>query len=366
MNSPINRREALSLLGAGACAALTGTVPSVPSPEATQARSVATPLKTVNACPERLIGIAATKATLQDASSAQIITREFNLLTPSGLKWDAVHPQPDKYDFTEADWNVNFAQQNGLQIHGHNLCWNSPAAYPPWFKTGLNKSNAEQFLTSHITTVVKRYSGRISSWDVVNEPVTPWSKRGDGLYPGVWTDLLGPTYIDIAFHATAAADPRPLRILNTYRLEQGTEDDEKGRTDTLELLNNLLARGVPVQAVGIESHLDTSQPLGGTSFQKFLSNIRALNLQVVITELDVKEDRAVGDSAAWGQKTAQYYGEYLNEVIPIANPLFIIFWSLKDRWESGKRIQGLMQDNLSPRLTYKGASKVLGGRATCG
>jgi endo-1,4-beta-xylanase len=359
----MNRREALrNGVGFVACTALPKAALTLAGQ---QVGSAATALKMANACSERLIGIAADKAALEDSSMAQFVVRNFNLLTASGLKWNGVRPTPDTYDFAEADWNVAFAQQHGMQVHGHNLCWNSPSAYPAWFKTALNRSNAKQLLTEHIATVVKRFAGRISSWDVVNEPVVPWSKRPDGLYPGVWTDYVGPSYIDVAFHAAAAADPKALRIMNIYDVEQGTADHEKARKNTIELLNQLVGRGVPIQAVGIESHLDDSHPLGGSSFHQFLSDIRAMKLQVLVTELDVKENR-VGSSGDWDKTAAKYYEDYLAEVISTVNPLFIIFWSLKDRWESGRRVQGLMQENLSPRLTYQAAIQALARRGSCG
>lgn len=352
----MNRRDVLlNGLKVAASTALVKFTPSVAQPLG----STVTPLKAARVCAGRRIGIAAAKAILQDASIAQLVIQNFNLLTASGLKWDRVHPTPNTYDFSEADWNMRFAEENGLKVHGHNLCWNSPLAYPPWFNTLLSKSNAGQILTEHITTVMKRYEGRIDSWDVVNEPTVFWSKRSDGLYPGIWVDLLGPQYIDIAFHAAAAADPKALRVLNIYNVEQGTTDHERTRRATIRLLKQLLERGVPVQAVGIESHLDASKPLGGASFHQFLDDIRALKLQILITELDVMENRALGDSRSWDETAADYYEGYLDEAVSSANPQSIIFWSIQDRWWNGKRIQGLMQKNLSPRLTYAAALKAL-------
>jgi endo-1,4-beta-xylanase len=302
-----------------------------------------------------LIGIAATMPSLQDAAASRFVVNNFNLLTASGMKWDAIHPGLDTYSFTEADWNVNFAEKNGMRVHGHNLCWNSPAAYPGWFKSALNKSNAKQVLTSHVATVMERYKGRIDSWDVVNEPVVPWPGRSDGLYPGIWLDLLGPEYIDIAFHAAASADPKPLRILNLHHLEQGTPDDELTRARAVSLLKQLLARGVPVQAVGFESHLDASHPLGAASFVEFIKKIRGLGLEIIITELDVMEDRTTSGSAELDQTVARYYGDYIAQVMAAANPRFVIFWSLADRWYGQRRVQGLTWDHLSPRLSYQAA-----------
>jgi endo-1,4-beta-xylanase len=299
------------------------------------------------------VGIASSKASLQDPAVAQFVIQNFNLLTASGMKWDAIHPAPDTYNFAESDWNLSFAEKNGMGVHGHNLCWNSPAAYPVWFKSVLNQSNAREFLTSHIATLMKRYQGRVDSWDVVNEPVVPWSHRSDGLYPGTWLNLLGPEYIDIAFHAAALTDPKPLRILNIYRVEQDTPDDELTRTKVIALLKQMIARGVPIQAVGIESHLDASQPLGETSFTDFLKEIRGLGLEVVITELDVIENRTTVTSPDLDQTVAKYYGDYIAETQAAANPRFIIFWSVQDGWFNGKRVQGLTWGHVRPRLTYQ-------------
>ena len=346
----VTRREALRI--GLQCAAL-GALNTPPMLMAGADPSSRTVLKAAGSRRGRQIGIAASKASLQNPAVAQFVIENFNLLTASGMKWDAIHPTPDTYNFAESDWNVNFAQKNGMRVHGHNLCWNSPGAYPAWFKSGLNQTNAKELLTSHIATLMKRYQGRIDSWDVVNEPVVPWSKRSDGLYPGIWLNLLGPEYIDIAFHAAALTDSKPLRILNIYRVEQDTPDDELTRSKVIALLKQLLARGVPVQAVGIESHLDASQPLGGASFIDFLKEIRALGLQVVITELDVIENRTTGTSPDLDQTVAKYYGDYIAETLAAVNPPFIIFWSVQDSWFNGKRVQGLTWGPLNPRLSYQ-------------
>lgn len=359
----MNRREVLlNGLRLAACAALSRASPAL---VAKTPSSTLQTLKAAGACFGAQIGIAADKASLQDALFAQLVVRNFNLLTASGMKWDRIHPGPETYDFSEADWNVRFAEENGIKVHGHNLCWNGPVAYPAWFKSGLNRDNAKQILTIHITTVMKRYEGRIDSWDVVNEPTVFWSKRNDGLYPGIWLEVLGPTYIDTAFHAAAGADPKCLRVLNVYNVEQETPDHETTRRVTIELIKQLLARGVPVQAIGVESHLGVSRPLGGASFRRFLNDIRALNLQVLVTELDVMENRATGDSHDWDETVAHYYEDYIAEVRSASNLRSVIFWSLQDRWSNGNRIQGLMQKNLSPRLTYSAAIKALQNDTSC-
>jgi endo-1,4-beta-xylanase len=356
-NLQMSRREALLAgLQLAAQAALLTASPALMAESGSPSQSMT--LKSAGATRGCQVGASAPQVLLQDASIAQFVVRNFNLLTASGLKWEAIHPQPDSYNFTEADWNINFAEKNGMRVHGHNLCWNSPTN-PAWLKSVLDPGSARQLLTSHITTVMRRYQGRVDSWDVVNEPVVAWSHRSDGLYPGIWLDRLGPQYIDIAFHAAALADPKPLRILNIYNVEQGTPEHELTRTRTINLLKQLVARGVPIQAVGLESHLDASRPLGQVSFLEFIKEIRALGLEVIITELDVMESRATGSSKDWDQTVAKYYGDYITQIMSAAHPRFVIFWSIEDGWLGGRRIQGLTWDHLKPRPSYQAAQIAL-------
>jgi endo-1,4-beta-xylanase len=160
-----------------------------------------------------------------------------------------------------------------------------------------------------------------------------WSKRPDGLYPGVWLSLLGPQYLDIAFHAAKAADPGALRVLNCYYVEQDTPDFERTRELTIVLLQQLLKRGVPVQAIGIESHLDASAPFGGPAFLEFIKRVRGLGLQVLITELDVDDSQVQGDVQERDRVVAQCYYDYLTQVVPAGKTDRIIFWTPSDRWD---------------------------------
>jgi endo-1,4-beta-xylanase len=206
-------------------------------------------------------------------------------------------------------------------------------ASPAWFKSTLNKSNANRYLTEHITTVMRRYAGRIDSWDVVNEPTVFWSKRDDRLYPGIWLNLLGTEYIDIAFHAATDADPKALRVLNVYNVEQGKPEHEITRKATIGLLKQLRARGVPVQAVGIESHLDASVPLGGAEYNSFLQQIRDMGLQILITELDINDTGVQGDFQTRDQVVAKMYQDYLLEVLPVSDAKRVVFWTPSDKPE---------------------------------
>jgi endo-1,4-beta-xylanase len=325
----VNRREMLRRsLGFGASLTLPSTaIGLLPKPAETSAS-----LKVLADKAGLKLGVQAQKRDLQNPEFVQWVVENFSVVTPGNeLKWPRLHPTPDSYAFDDADWMIEFCQIHGLLVHGHNLCWNSPFGNPAWFSSSLTHENASRTLVDYITTVVKRYKGRIESWDVVNEPVVAWSKRPDGLYPGIWLSLLGPGYLDAAFHATQAADPSALRVLNCYYVEQDTPDAIRTRDMTVALLQGMLKRNVPVQAVGIESHLSATIPLGGASFAKFLRQLSDMGLQVLFTELDVDDSEVIGDIAMRDKVVGRVYFDYLVENVPAARAKRVIFWSPGDR-----------------------------------
>jgi endo-1,4-beta-xylanase len=263
-----------------------------------------------------------------------------NLMTPAGeLKWAAIRPTQDVFRFDGADFMYDFAHQNGMAFRGHNLCWNS--SNPPWLAQTLNKSNAEAILVDHITKVAGRFAGKIDSWDVVNEPVAVWYNKPGGLYPGPWLDALGPEYIDIAFHAAAAADPQSVRVLNVHHVEH--THDELTRVACLNLLESLLKRKVPVQALGIESHIDAVAPFDQGLLQGFIRKVRGMGLEVQITELDVNDSKVEGDIPHRDQAVADCYRRYLDIVLPVANIRRLVFWSITDQGNWMNYMKGAQQ-----------------------
>ena len=179
---------------------------------------------------------------------------------------------------------------------------------------------------------MRRYKGQIASWDVVNEPIGIWENRPDGLRLGPWLDLLGPEYIDIAFHAAKNADPMPLRVLNLNGAERQDGFGERTRAATLTLIQQMLKRGVPVQAIGVESHLKAPYAVNYTPFLRFVSQIRELGLRVLVTELDINDIDVQGDAARVKSVVASSYANFLTSVYPVAQPKCIIFFTPTDRY----------------------------------
>lgn len=292
-----------------------------------------TPLRDRAAAKGLLYGAAGLKSALsQDLNFASAFARECGILVAeSAMKWDALRPDPERFNFTDGDWLAEFAQTHKMRLRGHTLVWHH--ALPPWFKATVTANNAEAMLRQHIQTVVSHYAGQMHSWDVVNEAIAPRDDRPDGLRNSPWLELLGSQYIDLAFRAAAAADPKALLVYNDYSLDYDTAEGTARRTATLNLLKRLKDQGTPVQALGIQAHLNRDQPrFNPEKLQAFLRSVADLDLKILITELDVTDKQLPRDIVARDRAVAVAYEDYLNAVLAEPAVIAVLTWGLSDRY----------------------------------
>jgi endo-1,4-beta-xylanase len=281
-----------------------------------------------------LIYGAATKSyLLADEQYSKALAAECGMLVPEAeLKWNALRPTPDTYDFARADALLAYAESHNMLFRGHTLVWHE--ALPAWFQSTATPANAEQMLRSHISTVVGRYAGRIHSWDVVNEIIEPAYKGPDGLRTtSPWYQLLGERYIDIAFRAAAAADPNAILVYNEIWLDNDSPAADAKRTAVLNLIRKLKAAGTPIHALGIQAHLD--EVMIGSNVEKlraFIEQVTALGLKVMITEMDVRDRYLPADIATRDQVVANLYYNYLSAVLSNPSVIAVLTWGLSDRY----------------------------------
>lgn len=250
---------------------------------------------------------------------------EFDLVV-AGFYWSVTRPSVNTFNFTETDYFAKFAATHQLLLRGHPLVWSS--ALPDWFKQTVNRQNAKQILTTHIQTVVKRYAGKMHSWDVVNEAVHLPDGRADGLRNSPWLKFLGPDYIELAFRIAARADPKALLVYNECELEY----DEAHQMAVLKRLELLKAKGTPIYALGIQSHLSGERTdFNPQKFRKFIRNVSQLGLKIMITELDVIDKNLPTDINRRDRIVAAVYEDYLNAVLAEKSVVAAIEWGFTDR-----------------------------------
>ena len=286
------------------------------------------------------------KPLANDEVYAQLIREQANIVVAeNAMKWGPLRPTIDTYKFDDADALVAFAEKNRMKVRGHNLCWHRQL--PVWFKDAATTANARGLLTAHIEQVASRYAGRMHSWDVVNEAILTTDGRADGLRDSPWLQLVGADYIEVAFRTARTADPQALLTYNEYGIEGEDPASGSKRAAMLVMLRRLKARHVPIDAVGIQAHI-TAGHTYGPGLAALIAAIRAMDLQVFLTEMDANDREWPGSDEIRDQAVADCYGSFLDTALANPSVRAVLTWGITDRytWLNG---EGSRKDGLPER-----------------
>jgi len=284
-----------------------------------------------------------------DTRNRALVATQCGIITPENeLKWQAIRPAADRFDFTAADRLIDWATAQGIKVRGHTLLWHREERFPAWLKAydfGAHPAGeAARLLTEHVHTVAARYADRIHSFDVVNETVD--SDTG-ALRESNLSRALGGTepMLDLAYRTARAAAPHAELVYNDYMSwEDGFGPHCAG---VLKLLEGFRARGVPVDALGVQSHIalgteGPAKPFGARqekAWRAFLDAVTGMGYRLLITEFDVDDRSLPPDIPARDRAVADYARRYLDLMLSYPRLDTIVAWGLVDRysWLQGFR-----------------------------
>ena len=329
------------------------------------------------------IGVAVSPRSLEGANG-EFVKKHFNSLTAENVMKPALlQPAEGKWNWTEADKIVEFAQANGMKVRGHTLCWHSQTG--AWmFKDSLGNQASKELLLArlkeHITQVVSRYKGKVYAWDVVNEAIDNADPANVGYRQTQWYKICGDEFIAKAFQWAHEADPDAVLFYNEYNTEIPAK-----REKTYEMLKKMLDQGVPINGIGLQAHWDINSPkhvgqLGQPSvgdvdipgkpedaIRESIDKFSSLGLVVQLTELDVSIYTGKTDTLNTGftpereQKQVEFYKKAF-EVLRDKKDVItgVTFWNLSDRgsWldnrtpRRGKHFPLLFDENMKPKKAY--------------
>ncbi len=205
----------------------------------------------------------------------------------NGHKW-GWQARPDRR--TDADAATAWLRDQGLDVHGHTMIWDS-VKWKPFPKDVLDLVTGDapgraaalrDRSLAHILDVGRRYRGRVVSWDVVNEPtsehaiqdvVCPDAPRGQA-----------PILVDW-YRAARQADPEAVLYVNDFHVLVG---DHATHKDSYEgTIRFLLDRGAPLGGIGFQCHYYNANTTR-TADQLFetLDRFAAFGLPFHISEFD--------------------------------------------------------------------------------
>ncbi len=299
-----------------------------------------------------LIGFAARTGFPQDPENGDykgIAKTEFNFLTSeNAMKWGNIQPKKGEYYWEEADAHVAFAEKNNMELHGHTIIWHN--GVPNWLKSDWSRNEMIDILYEHIDSVLTRYKGKIKVWDVANEVISD----GGGLRNTFWLKNIGPDYIELAFRRARQVDPNAKLIYNDYNI--GWLNNKSN--DTYNMLDSLIAKGVPIDGVGFQMHIHKNW----NRLQSFVDNMQRfvdLGLEIYITELDITLPE--GYSQADLEKQAKLYAAILDTCLNQPACKGFQTWGFTDRytWRGASSAPLIFDENFYPKPAYFSMQKVL-------
>ncbi|MFW6309802.1 MAG: endo-1,4-beta-xylanase, partial [Prolixibacteraceae bacterium] len=216
-----------------------------------------------------------------DREMLNLVAREFNAVTAeNAMKWGNIHPAEDQWNFEAADRLMEFGLQNDMFIQGHVLVWHSQVPnhlFTNKHGNQISKTELTGRMKDHITALVGRYKGKIHGWDVVNEAITP----EEGFRKSPWFEILGPRFMEKAFHFAHEADPDAHLIYNDYGM-----DNPKRRDLIVDLVKRYKREGIPIHGIGMQGHFNLDSP-SIKAIEKSIEAFASTGMRVHITELDV-------------------------------------------------------------------------------
>ncbi|MBY5880626.1 endo-1,4-beta-xylanase [Rhizobium ruizarguesonis] len=247
---------------------------------------------------------------IDDPIASEIYIDNVNSITPRNeLKWNATEKRPGVFSFGSADRMVAFARKNNMRVYGHTLIW---YRVPGWVSDITDAKTIQAAMNRHIKQVVTRYKNSIDAWDVVNEPL---EYDAPDLRDCVFRRLLGDDYIRMSFDMAHQANPGATLVLNETHLEKKSDVFEQKRARILKIVEDLVAKKTPINAVGLQAHfrpgLDRIDPEG---MGRFCAALKDMGVGVFITELDASCHFLNRDKAF----TPASYADIFSDVITVA------------------------------------------------
>ena len=156
--------------------------------------------------------------------------------------WGRYEPEEGKTAFTETMAAAEWLKGKGVAVKGHPLCWHTSCA--PWLMQYSNEEILRRQL-ERIHRDVTAYKGVINMWDVINEVVImPVFDKYDNAITRICKEKGRIRLVKAVFDAAKESNPDAVLLINDFNTSQAYEI----------LIEGLLEAGVPISAIGIQSH----------------------------------------------------------------------------------------------------------------
>jgi len=295
-----------------------------------------------------------------------MLKHHYNAVTcENDMKPMYISPKPGEFYFDRADKIVAWANENNIAMIGHTLCWHGQSA--PWLNMNadfspLTRAEAKKNMETFIKAYAGRYSGRIHSWDVVNEVFR--DEGGD--FDGTWRDLLrretdneravgrwylayangadaelgesGGDFVFDAFYFARRYDPNAILYVNEYNEESPAK--RRCMAEMVEDLNEEWKKHphydgrLLIEGIGMQAHCNHN-----TDFAKVRQSLERFvqtGAKISVTELDITfgsmEEPAAPLTEEQNKRQAEMYEQLYSMYLEFAEHIErVTIWGKNDK-----------------------------------
>ena len=289
-----------------------------------------------------------------DSLYRKTFLKQFNSATAENIFKPAyLHPEENLYHWNDADKLLKLCSDHNIRLHGHTLIWHQQN--PLWMESFQGSQQAwDAMMRLHIHTIVSYFKQTVLSWDVVNEAF-----NDDGsLRKTIWLKHIGPSYIEKAFQYAHEANPRATLFYNDYNLE--TKPIK--RKAVLQFLYNLKAKGVPIDGIGMQMHLNIKYD-DISMIESAMQDIVNQHYIVHLSEVDISlnpfgDDYVLQKNDLEEQAILMYKLVRAYKNIPIRQQFGITIWGISDPYSWIRNYYNridyplLFDENFNPKPVY--------------
>jgi endo-1,4-beta-xylanase len=252
----------------------------------------------------------------------ELAAREGNGFTNHGVSWAALQPTPNTVTGS-MDAACSFARDHDLFQVGFHLVWNQQLLddIADWVLEIDDPTELRTVLRERVQLIFELCPD-LDRIDVLNEPLGVLT--GATMYQNHFFQVLGPDYIAELFRIVREVAPEAVEL---FLNENFVEYFPERAAAFVALVRDLVEDGVPVDAVGLQTHLLLGEP-DWALYRATMEQLAALGVKVFVTELDVPVPPDLPDRF---EVQAERYRRVVEVCLAVPSCDMIIVWGIGDQ-----------------------------------